>query len=102
EEIRAATFYYRDFKTFFEGDAPKLTDDSPENIAPWRDSDYVVFYINQVQRQIPAASTVSYFQAMTPEFTFERSGIPYVQIYRTPNDVPQEIVEQEAMTVLSE
>lgn len=95
----AATFYYRDFKTFYVGTAEKLTDDNLDNLAPWRNSDHVVFYVNQVQREIPVLATIRFFQGMTPEFSFERNGIPYVQIYLTPKEVPADVMEQEAQAL---
>ena len=92
EHKKAATFYYRDIKTFFKGEGQKLTDDNPDNPVPWQGSDYLVFYINQVQRQIPDETTVRYFQAQPPEYAFSRNGIPYVQVYRTPAVVPDELL----------
>lgn len=94
--LRAATFYYRDIATFYKGKAVKLVDDKPGEPAPWLGSDYVVFYVNQVQREMPDAATVRYFQSMTPEFTFEHNGIPYIQVYRTPTDVPVELQVQQS------
>ncbi len=96
ENVRAATFYYRDIATFYHGKVAKLVDDKPGEPAPWLGSDYVVFYLNQVQREMPDTATVRYFQSLTPEFTYERNGLPYIQIYRTPTDVPAELrVQQE-------
>ena len=92
EEVTAATFYYRDIKTFFKGQEQKLTDDDPDNPVPWQGSDYVVFYVNQTQRYIPTEATVRYFQAQAPEYAFERNGIPYVQVYRTPLIVPDALL----------
>ena len=37
-----------------------------------------------------------YFQSLTPEFTFEHDGIPYIQVYRTPTDVPAELQVQQS------
>lgn len=95
EDPKAALFYYRDFTTFFKGQGQKLRDDNPDNPVPWQGSDYVVFYINQVQRQIPDSATIDYFQAQTPEYSFSRNGIPYVQVYRTPPVVPDELLPGE-------
>jgi hypothetical protein len=89
--LRASTFYYRDITTFFKGQGEKLVDDNPENPIPWQGTDYVIFYVNQVQRQIPDPATVAYFQSLTPEYTFERSGIPYIQVYRTPDAIPESL-----------
>lgn len=95
EDMRVSQFYYRDFATFFKGQGQKLRDDNPDNPVPWQGSDYVVFYINQVLRQIPDEATVDYFQAQTPEYSFSRNGIPYVQVYRTPPVVPDELLPAE-------
>ena len=95
EDTKVSLFYYRDFATFFQGQGQKLRDDNPDNPVPWQGSDYVVFYINQVQRQIPDAATVDYFQAQTPEYSFSRNGIPYIQVYRTPPVVPDELLPGE-------
>ena len=92
ENLKAATFYYRDIKTFFKGQGEKLEDDNPDNPVPWQGTDYVVFYINQVQRLIPDEATVRYFQSQTPEYTMGYNGIPYVQVYRTPVIVPDELL----------
>lgn len=101
EHKKAATFYYRDIKTFFKGEGQKLTDDNPDNPVPWQGSDYVVFYVNQVQRQIPDDATVRYFRAQAPEYAFSRNDIPYVQVYRTPPVVPHELLPGEHIQPVS-
>lgn len=90
--LEVSLFYYNDFQTFFKGAGTKLVDDNPYNPVPWAGSDYVVFYINQVQRQIPDEATVDFFASLPAEFRFERNGIPYVQVYRTPDHIPAELL----------
>ena len=92
QDTDVSLFYYRDFITFFGGTTQKLEDDNPDNPVPWQGADHVVFYVNQVQRQIPDEATVAYFQSLSPEYTFERNGIPYVQVYRAPETVPDELL----------
>ena len=88
QDTTVSLFYYRDFVTFFDGQTQKLEDDNPDNPVPWQGADYVVFYVNQVQRQIPDEATVTYFESLQPEYSYERNGIPYVQVYRAPEEVP--------------
>ena len=95
QDTSVSLFYYRDFVTFFAGQTQKLEDDNPDNPVPWQGADYVVFYVNQVQRQIPDEATVGYFQSLPPEFAFERNGIPYVQVYRAPEIVPDALLPGE-------
>jgi hypothetical protein len=45
------------------------------------ESNYVVFYINQLQRQLPSSEAVAYFTAQPPVHTVNLHGVDYVQIY---------------------
>jgi hypothetical protein len=44
-------------------------------------ADYAVFYVNQVQRDIPDPNLVSYFRRRIPEHVVRINGIEYVWIY---------------------
>ena len=92
ENLQAATFYYRDIATYFKGKGAKLVDDDFDNPVPWQGSEYVVFYINQLQRLIPDEATVRYFQTQPALHAVERNGIPYAQVYRTPATVPDALL----------
>ncbi|MBK8046217.1 MAG: hypothetical protein IPK16_03260 [Anaerolineales bacterium] len=48
---------------------------------PWLDVDYVVLYINQVQRDIPTAAAVDYFLEQTPVYTATLEGVPMAMVY---------------------
>lgn len=48
---------------------------------PWLDVDYVVTYINQVQRDIPTAAAVDFFARQTPVFTSTISGMDMAKVY---------------------
>ena len=48
---------------------------------PWLDVDYVVTYINQVQRDIPTKEAVDFFARQTPVFTSTISGMEMAKVY---------------------
>jgi hypothetical protein len=55
----------------------------------WTQADYIVLYIQQVQRrQEPSPGFIDYFQARTPEKVITISGIDYAWIYPTPFTTP--------------
>ncbi len=95
QDLRAATFYNQDFQAFFKGRGRPLINGDPDNPSGWNESNYVVCYINQMQRDIPNPATVRYFRSLTPEFTFTQNGIPYVQIYKTPPNVPADLFPED-------
>ncbi len=47
-------------------------------------ADYVIFYINQRQRQKPSAPVINYFARQEPVFQVNRDDTPYVWVYRAP------------------
>ncbi|MGQ9628218.1 MAG: ArnT family glycosyltransferase [Anaerolineae bacterium] len=76
----------------FKGRTYKLPVDSQEaiGVVPWYDTDYVVFYLNQVQRGIPSSGTVRFFQTKEPEYTARIKGLDYAWVYKVPPEVPYE------------
>jgi hypothetical protein len=44
-------------------------------------ADYSVFYINQVQRNIPDPNLITYFQRRQPEYVVRLNGIDYAWVY---------------------
>jgi 4-amino-4-deoxy-L-arabinose transferase-like glycosyltransferase len=48
---------------------------------PWLDVDYVVLYINQIQRDIPTKTVVDYFLRETPVFEAVRDGFVLARVY---------------------
>jgi hypothetical protein len=74
------------FSYFFEGRTlsldfdPVYHDSEKENFAR---SDYVVVYINQLQKNRPA-ELLDYLSQLEPEKTFWVNGIEYVRIYKVP------------------
>lgn len=47
----------------------------------WLDADYLVLYVNQIQRNIPTASTVGYFLRQTPVYEVTLDGIVMARLY---------------------
>jgi 4-amino-4-deoxy-L-arabinose transferase-like glycosyltransferase len=48
-------------------------------------ADYVIFYINQKQRQKPNSAVVNYFNQRDPVFQVDYHGTPYTWIYAAPH-----------------
>ena len=48
---------------------------------PWLDVDYVVLYINQIQRDIPTKTVIDYFMHETPVFEAVRDGFVLARVY---------------------
>jgi len=91
--LRVATWYAKQcVGPFFEGQAHKLNVNSQEpiGVVPWYDTDYVISYINQVQRDIPTPATVSFFRSQQPEVVVHIKGLDYAAVYKVPQEVPPE------------
>ena len=83
--VRAASWYQEEcFNTFFLGQPFPLSKGSVFG----NELDYVVFYVNQVQRQLPDPQLVQCFQSLKPEHTVHLKGIDYAWIYRVPKPLP--------------
>ena len=48
------------------------------------EADYVIFYINQAQRQKPNEAVYTYFREKEPVFQVDYRGTPYVWVYAAP------------------
>ena len=57
----------------------------------WQQTHRVVFYINQLQRQLPDATFTGYFTTQPYQFEVQQNGINYAKIYPGPQLFPQEI-----------
>jgi 4-amino-4-deoxy-L-arabinose transferase-like glycosyltransferase len=91
--LRVATWYAKQcVGPFFEGQAHKLNvnGQEPIGVVPWYDTDYVISYINQVQRDIPNPATVSFFRSQQPEYVVHIKGLDYAAVYKVPQEVPPE------------
>jgi 4-amino-4-deoxy-L-arabinose transferase-like glycosyltransferase len=74
-QMTVAAWYDRPFAPFFKGRTLPI---SGENAMR---ADYTVFYINQVQRNIPDPNLITYFGRRQPEQVIRLGGIDYVWIY---------------------
>lgn len=66
----------------------------PDEIADpafWQDTHRVVFYISQLQRQLPNAAFTDYFTTQPYLFEVQQDGINYAKIYPGPLLLPQEV-----------
>ncbi|MCS7261239.1 MAG: glycosyltransferase family 39 protein, partial [Anaerolineae bacterium] len=74
-----AAWYSGQFAPFFKGKTVDLS-----SVEAALRADYVVFYINQLQRGFPSAELLEYFRARRPLHTVWLNGVPYVHIYPGP------------------
>ncbi|MFN2226053.1 MAG: hypothetical protein ACK2UY_07090, partial [Anaerolineae bacterium] len=82
QDLLAVTFYPPQFRYYFEGDATSLRRGDWEGT--WQFADYVVFYVSQVQRQLPSAELVDFFLAQQPEYVARIGGVDFARVYRSP------------------
>jgi hypothetical protein len=82
ENLLVASFYPEEFQTYFRGTVISLR--QKEWSKTWLYSDYVVFYVSQVQRELPDAELVSFFRSQEPEYTARIGGVDFAWIYKPP------------------
>ncbi|MDW8070187.1 MAG: glycosyltransferase family 39 protein [Anaerolineae bacterium] len=81
EQLRVATWYHSTFAPFFKGEAVGYSKEKGKALS----GNYVLFYINQLQRRFPDEELFRYFeQRYQPEAIISLHGIPYVVIYPGP------------------
>jgi hypothetical protein len=101
--LRVATWYAKQcVGPFFGGQAHKLNVNSQEpiGVVPWYDTDYVISYINQVQRDIPNPATVSFFRPRQPDYVVHIKGLDYASVYKVPQEVPPEAYPYEHVSMV--
>jgi hypothetical protein len=81
-DLLVVSFYPPQFRYYFQGDATSLRRGDWDKT--WLFADYVVFYISQVQRQLPTPALVQFFEAQQPEHVVKLDGVDFAQIYRSP------------------
>jgi len=74
-QMTVAAWYDRDFAPFFKGRTLPISGENAMH------ADYTVFYINQVQRNIPDPNLITYFGRRQPEQVIRLGGIDYAWIY---------------------
>jgi hypothetical protein len=80
KSLRVSSWYSDIFQPYFVGERASFADDGRAQLA----ADYVVFYVNQIQRQKPYPGLVDYFQNQEPVFTVDIGQVPWVEVYQAP------------------
>jgi len=83
-ELKVAAQYPASFGPYFTGQTLAISKMYPTDIWPWLPADYIVFYINGAQRNVPDPDVVLYFRSLELEHTVRTKGIEYAWIYRGP------------------
>jgi hypothetical protein len=100
-QLEVSSWYHRELIPFFLGSADRLEAKGDANLMPWHTADYVVFYLNQVQRDNPSQALVSYIRSLEPEHVVHLRGIDYAWLYRTPEHIPDDVVPAQHVLGLS-
>lgn len=82
--LRVSAWYSDSFFPYFVGQQASFSSSGKDQLA----ADYVVFYVNQVQRQKPYPALVRYFQQQPPAFTVYAQTEPWAWVYRAPQVTP--------------
>lgn len=99
QDLDVVSWYSTTFEPFFRGRAiykveeEKISRTSKPGLA----ADYVVLYVNEVQRQLPSSGALQFFQAASPVYTITLRGIDYAWIY--PSVQMQHVIAGEARLV---
>jgi 4-amino-4-deoxy-L-arabinose transferase-like glycosyltransferase len=81
-QLRVSSWYQSTFAPFFKGEAISYSQEKGKAMA----GDYVVFYINQLQRRFPDDELFRYFESRyQPEKIIPLKGVNYVEIYPGPH-----------------
>lgn len=80
---KVVSWYSTTFEPYFTGKSIYELDDEKisRSAKPGLAADYVVLYVNQVQREIPTLGALQYFQSVSPVYTVTLQGIDYAWIY---------------------
>lgn len=82
-ELRVMSWYPDGpFSYIFDGQTVHASSEWEPTREKIFESDYVVLYIHQWQRQLPFSEMLAYFSGRTPEHVIRLDGIEYAQIYR--------------------
>ena len=107
-ELVAANLYRSVLSPYLMGEALDIPKGFRSGLTQrWlRNANFLVFYINQVQREIPNREVFEYFSRQDPLHIIELNGVDYATIYpgpiARPEDMqtiinPQEIIEAEGL-----
>jgi hypothetical protein len=76
--------YTASLEPYYRGPIVDIQRNPATGYWPLRDANYVVLYINQFQRHLPA-DLVDYFASQRPLHTVRANGVDYARIYRGPS-----------------
>jgi hypothetical protein len=80
--LRVAAWYQSTFAPYFKGEAISYSKEKGKALS----GDYVVFYINQLQRRFPDDEMFRYFEdRYQPEKSIDLKGVTYAVIYPGPH-----------------
>jgi hypothetical protein len=99
EELDVVSWYSTAFEPFFRGHAIYKIEEEKisRTFKPGLAADYVVLYVNQVQRQLPSPGALQFLQAVSPVYTVTLRGTDYAWIY--PSIKLQHIIADEVRLV---
>jgi 4-amino-4-deoxy-L-arabinose transferase-like glycosyltransferase len=83
ESIKVVAWYSTTFEPYFKGQALYKVEDEKisRSTKPGLAADYVIIYVNQVQRELPSAGALQYFRAVPPVHTVTLHGLDYAWVY---------------------
>lgn len=96
-EVGISTVYPAVMAGFWDQSQPAqiqhlpMRSDDTSNPQFWRSTHRVVFYISQIQRQLPSASFIDYFTTQPYLFEVQQDGVNYAKIYPGPLLLPHEL-----------
>jgi 4-amino-4-deoxy-L-arabinose transferase-like glycosyltransferase len=81
--LRVVAWYSTTFEPYFNGQAIyKIEEEKISRTPkPGLAADYVVLYVNQVQRELPSPGALQFFRASAPAYTVTLHGIDYAWVY---------------------
>lgn len=98
--LDVVAWYSTTFEPYFSGHAIYKfgeTEKISRTPKPGLAADYVVFYVNQRQRELPSLGAWQFFTANAPVYTVTLHGVDYAWVY--PSVGMQRVVEQDARLV---
>lgn len=99
-DLDVVAWYSTTFEPYFSGHAIYKfgeTEKISRTPKPGLAADYVVFYVNQRQRELPSLGAWQFFAAAAPVYTVTLHGVDYAWVY--PSVGMRRVIEQEARLV---
>ncbi len=91
KQIKVASWYNRYFSTYFQGETLPIDKRIKPGIQPWTEANRVVFYYNQLQRQLPEPKMLAYFAQQQPLYIVQLHNIDYVKVYPGPLPLAEDL-----------